>query len=50
MRGGGVDFQVIRYGGAVSDTDLSDNHYRIVGGDRLMLSGRLTTWPRNPRR
>jgi gamma-glutamylputrescine oxidase len=42
--------EVIRYGGAVSDTDLSDNHYRIVGGDRLMLSGRSTTWARNPRR
>ncbi len=41
---------VVHYRGAVSDTDLSDNHYRIVGGDRLMLSGRSTTWARNPRR
>jgi len=24
--------KVVRYRGAVSDTDLSDNHYRIVGG------------------
>jgi hypothetical protein len=38
------------YRGAVSDTDLADNHYRIVGGDRLMWSGRATVWPRNPRR
>src|SRR5579864_2485991 len=40
----------IAYRGAVSDTDLADNHYRIVGGDRLMWSGRATVWPRNPRR
>src|SRR5262249_18337512 len=33
-----------------SDTELADNHYRIVGGDRLMLSGRSTTWARNPKR
>ena len=37
------------YRGAVSDTDLADNHYRIVGGDRLMWSGRATVWPRDPR-
>jgi gamma-glutamylputrescine oxidase len=42
--------EVIGYLGAVSDTDRADNHYRIVGGDRLMLSGRTTTWARNPRR
>ena len=40
----------IGYRGAVSDTDLADNHYRIVGGDRLMWSGRATVWPRNPLR
>jgi glycine/D-amino acid oxidase-like deaminating enzyme len=40
----------IGYRGAVTDTDLADNHYRIVGGDRLMWSGRMTTWARNPRR
>jgi glycine/D-amino acid oxidase-like deaminating enzyme len=38
------------YQGAVSDTDLVDNHYRIVGGDRLMWSGGLTTWEANPQR
>jgi hypothetical protein len=40
----------IRYRGAVSDTDLADNHYRIVGGDRLMWSGRATTWEVDPKR
>jgi len=40
----------INYRGAVSDTDLADNHYRIVGGDRLMWSGRATAWQRNPLR
>jgi gamma-glutamylputrescine oxidase len=42
--------EAVAYHGAVSDTDLADNHYRIVGGDRLMLSGRATVWPRNARR
>jgi gamma-glutamylputrescine oxidase len=42
--------EAIGYKGGISDTDLSDNHYRIVGGDRLMISGRSTTWARNPRR
>ncbi len=41
---------MIAYRGAVSDTDLADNHYRVVGGDRLMWSGRATVWSRNPRR
>jgi gamma-glutamylputrescine oxidase len=42
--------EAVRYRGGVSDSDAADNHYRIVGGDRLMLSGRATTWARNPRR
>ena len=42
--------QTITYEGAVSDTDRADNHYRIVDGDRLMWSGRATTWARNARR
>jgi gamma-glutamylputrescine oxidase len=42
--------EAIGYRGAVSDTELADNHYRIVGDNRLMLSGRSTTWARNPRR
>ncbi len=40
---------VVAYRGAVSDTDLADNHYRVVGGDRLMWSGRATTWARSAR-
>lgn len=40
----------IAYRGAVSDTDRADNHYRIVGGDRLMWSGRATVWRRNAQR
>jgi hypothetical protein len=42
--------EAIGYRGAVSDSELADNHYRIVDGDRLMWSGRMTTWARNPRR
>ena len=38
----------IGYRGGVSDSDHADNHYRIVGDDRLMLSGRSTAWARNP--
>jgi gamma-glutamylputrescine oxidase len=41
---------VIRCSGAVSDTELADNHYRIVGGDRLMWSGRSTVWQGEPQR
>ena len=35
--------------GAVADTDLADNHYRIVDGDRLLWCGRITTWQRRRR-
>jgi len=42
--------EAIDYQGAVSDSYLADNHYRVVDGDRLMWSGRATTWARNPRR
>jgi gamma-glutamylputrescine oxidase len=42
--------EAVSYGGAVSDTDLADNHYRVVDGDRLMWSGRATAWRGNPRR
>ena len=41
---------VITYSGAVSDTQLADNHYRIVGGDRLMWAGGVTMWAGNPHR
>jgi hypothetical protein len=42
--------EAVGYRGAVSDTEHADNHYRIVGGDRLMLSGRATAWQRDPQR
>jgi hypothetical protein len=42
--------QAISFRGAVSDTDLADNHYRIVDGDRLLWSGRATTWEADPSR
>jgi glycine/D-amino acid oxidase-like deaminating enzyme len=41
--------QVVRYRGAVSDTDRADNHYRIVGGNRLQWSGRMRAWDAEPR-
>jgi gamma-glutamylputrescine oxidase len=40
----------IRYEGAVTDTRRLDNHYRVVDGNRLQLSGRMTAWPSNPQR
>ena len=42
--------EVVAYRGAVTDSEFAGNHYRIVDGDRLMWSGRATTWTRNPRR
>jgi len=42
--------QAVTYRGAVSDTDLADSHYRIVDGDRLLWSGRSTTWEADPQR
>lgn len=42
--------EAINYRGAVSDSEFADNHYRVVDGDRLMWSGRITTWPRDPNR
>ena len=40
----------VTYRGAVTDTDLANSHYRIVGNDRLMWSGHSTTWAANPAR
>ncbi len=34
----------IIYHGAVSDGARADNHYRIVDGDRILISGRATVW------
>jgi gamma-glutamylputrescine oxidase len=42
--------EAVGYRGGISDSDHADNHYRIVGGDRLMLSGRSTAWTRDPKR
>jgi gamma-glutamylputrescine oxidase len=42
--------EAVAYRGAVTDTDLANNHYRIVGGDRLLWSGRSTTWEGDPAR
>jgi gamma-glutamylputrescine oxidase len=40
--------ELVRYRGAVSDTNRADNHYRIVDGDRLQWSGRMRAWPADP--
>jgi gamma-glutamylputrescine oxidase len=42
--------QAVTYTGGVSDTDFLDNHYRIVGGDRLVWNGALTMWESDPNR
>lgn len=42
--------ETIDYQGSVSDTDRADNHYRIIGGDRLMWAGRMTVWDAKPGR
>ena len=39
----------ITYQGGVSDSHSTNNHYRIIGGDRLLWSGGSTTWEANPR-
>jgi gamma-glutamylputrescine oxidase len=39
---------LVRYRGAVSDTNRADNHYRIVDGDRLQWSGRMRAWAADP--
>ena len=41
--------QAITFHGGVSDGERADNHYRIVGGDRLLVSGRVTVWEADPR-
>jgi len=40
---------VIRYQGAISDTDRADNHYRIIDGNRLQWGGRVRLWDSEPR-
>jgi hypothetical protein len=46
---GEILHDIVRYRGAISDTNRADNHYRIVGGDRLQWSGRMRAWEANPR-
>ena len=41
--------EVIKFRGSVSDSDGVD-HFRIVGGDRLMWASPETTWDARPRR
>jgi glycine/D-amino acid oxidase-like deaminating enzyme len=41
--------EVVRYRGAITDGKRADNHYRVVGGDRLEWAGRMTVWPGGPR-
>jgi gamma-glutamylputrescine oxidase len=41
--------EAVGYRGGISDSEHADNHYRVVGGDRLMLSGRATAWAGDPR-
>jgi gamma-glutamylputrescine oxidase len=41
--------QAVTFYGGVSDGERADNHYRIVGGDRLLVSGRVTVWEADPR-
>jgi glycine/D-amino acid oxidase-like deaminating enzyme len=38
----------ISYPGAVSDGERADNHYRVVDGERLLISGRATVWEADP--
>jgi glycine/D-amino acid oxidase-like deaminating enzyme len=40
--------EAIVYEGAVSDSHSANNHYRIIGGDRLLWSGDSTTWEAAP--
>ena len=42
--------ELVRYRGAISDTNRADNHYRIVDGNRLQWSGRMRVWQADPRR
>jgi gamma-glutamylputrescine oxidase len=46
---GEILHDIVRYRGAVSDTNRADNHYRIVGGDRLQWSGRMRAWEADAR-
>ena len=47
---GPVLAETVKWRGAVSDTRRAGDYYRIVGGDRLLWGGRITTDTREPRR
>jgi glycine/D-amino acid oxidase-like deaminating enzyme len=40
--------EVISYRGGVSDSQGTDSHYRMVGNDRVLWAGRMTTWEADP--
>lgn len=42
--------ELVRYRGAISDSNRADNHYRIVDGTRLQWSGRMRVWQADPAR
>jgi len=42
--------EAIRFSGAVSDSDLADNHYRVLEDGRLIWLGRSTIWRGKPQR
>jgi gamma-glutamylputrescine oxidase len=43
-------FEAVRYTGAVADTRRAGDYYRVVGDDRLMWGGRITTRLSEPRK
>jgi glycine/D-amino acid oxidase-like deaminating enzyme len=42
--------EAITFGGAISEGEGAGNQYRIVAGDRLLISGRPSAWEADPRR
>jgi len=42
--------QAITYPGVITDTRRAGDYYRVIGGDRLMWGGRITSRPSPPRR
>ena len=43
-------FDAVRYSGAVADTRRAGDYYRVVGDDRLLWGGRISTRISEPRR
>ncbi len=42
--------EAVSYRGAVSDSQMADNHYCVVGDDRMLWSGGMTVWESDARR